>query len=368
MMKQTCKWLLLLLLLAGAGIWAEARKPAEPQVKNVIFMIGDGMGLADITATAIHRGCVPLEIERAHYVGLSRTYSANNRVTDSAAGGTALATGHKTNNGSIGVDPDKQPLQSILEKAKANGLATGIVVSHSVTNATPAAFVAHQPSRKMEEEIAADYLETDIDVFIGGGRMRFNQRRDGRDLTRELQEKGYTVAGSMEEVQAFRSGSLAALLYENTVPTIAEGRGDYLPQSTAKALEILQANSSKGFFIMIEGSQIDKGGHGRDIRTIFNEMLDFDQAVKVAYDYADRHPGTLVVVTADHETGGVTLPSGKPDFTLPDQGVEYSFSTKSHTACYVPVFAYGTGASRFGHVLENTDIPQIMEQLLRFKE
>lgn len=367
-MKQTYKWLLLVLLFAGAGTRVEARKPAEPPVKNVIFLIGDGMGIADVTATAIHQGCVPLEMERAHYVGFSRTYSANNRVTDSAAGGTALATGRKTNNGSIGVDPDRQPVQSILEKAEANGLATGIVVTHSVTNATPAAFVAHQPSRKMEEEIAADYLKTDIDVFIGGGRMRFDQRADGRDLTQELQAKGYTVAGTMEEVQAFRSGKLAALLYENTVPTMADGRGDYLPQATAKALEILEANSPKGFFIMIEGSQIDKGGHGNDIRTILNEMLDFDQAVKVAYDYADRHPGTLVVVTADHETGGVTLPSGKPDFTLPDQGVNYSFSTKSHTACYVPVFAYGAGARHFGRVLENTDIPQIMERLLRLKK
>ena len=367
-MKTICKFLLLVLLASVTGQRTEARKPAEPRVKNVIFMIGDGMGLADITATAINRGCVPLQIERAHYVGLARTYSANNRVTDSAAAGTALATGHKTNNGHIGVDPDKKPLKSILEKEEENGLATGLVATHSVTNATPAAFIAHQPSRKMEEEIAADYLKTDIDLFICGGRKMFTPSQDGRDLTRELQEKGYTIAYTMDEVKAFERGKLGGLLYDTSVPTMAQGRGDYLPQATAKAQEILGRNSPKGFFIMVEGSQIDKGGHGNDIRTIIDETTDFDNAVKVAYDYADRHPGTLVVVTADHETGGVTLPSGKPDFTLPDQGVKYTFSTKSHTATYVPVYASGTGAMHFSRVLENTEIPQIMEQLLRLRK
>lgn len=367
-MKTIGKLLLLILLTSVTSQQTEARKPTVPQVKNIIFLIGDGMGLAAVTATAINQDCVPLQVERAHYIGLARTYSANNRVTDSAAAGTALATGHKTCNGYIGVNPDKQPLKSILEKAEEHGLATGLVATHSVTSATPAAFIAHQPSRKMEEEIAADYLRTDIDLFIGGGRKMFTQREDGRNLTEELQQKDYTMAYTMDEVKAFKNGKLGALLYDTSVPTMAQGRGDFLPQATSKALEILERNSPKGFFIMIEGSQIDKGGHGNNIQTIIDETTDFDNAVKVAYDYADRHPGTLVVVTADHETGGVTLPSGKPDFTLPDQGVKYTFSTKSHTATYVPVYAYGTGAQHFSRILENTDIPQIMERLLRIGE
>ncbi len=347
--------------------YAKKNKNVDPEVKNVIFMIGDGMGLAQVAATTVNQGYKPLNLERAQFIGLAKTYSANNRVTDSAAAGTALATGTKTNNGAIGVDPDKQPVKSILEKAEENGLATGLVATYSVTNATPAAFIAHVESRNMEEQIAEYYLKTDVDVFMGGGKKFFTDRKDGRDLTEELEDKGYTMVYELDDILSFKGDRLGALLSSNAMPKMIEGRGDYLPLATGKALEILQKNSDKGFFIMVEGSQIDSGGHKKDASVVISETVDFDQAVGVAFDFADRNPGTLVVVTADHETGGLSIPSGKPDFSLPDQGVKYEFSTGGHTGIFVPIYAYGAGAENFSRIMENIDIPHLLEQLLKLK-
>jgi alkaline phosphatase len=354
-------------LLSIEPVYAKKNKDAEPKVKNVIFMIGDGMGLAHVAGTIINQGYEPLNLERAQYIGLAKTYSANNRVTDSAAAGTALATGTKTYNGAIGVDANKQPVESILEKAEENGLATGLVATYSVTNATPAAFIAHVESRNMAEKIAEFYLQTEVDVFLGGGSEFFTKRSDGRDLTTELRDKGYTIVDNLDDILAFEGDKLGALLSSNSMPRMIEGRGDYLPQATGKALEILKKNSSKGFFIMVEGSQIDSGGHKKDASIVFTETVDFDKAVGVAFDFADRNPGTLVVVTADHETGGFSIPSGKPDFSLPDQGVNYEFSTGGHTGIFVPIYAYGTGAANFSQVMENIDIPRTMERLLKLK-
>ncbi len=350
-----------------AGAQKKVSQPSQPEVRNIIFMIGDGMGLTQVAATAVNNGNKPLYMERARYVGLVRTYSANNRVTDSAAAGTALATGTKTNNGSIGVDPDGNVLESTLEKAAKAGYATGVVVTYSVTNATPAAFLAHERSRKSEDEIAVDILDSGVDVFVGGGTKFFMDREDGRDLVKDFEKKGYKMSTSLDELFTFNKGRIGMLLAANAMKKTGEGRGDYLPRATAKVLDILRQNSAKGFFVMIEGSQIDGGGHANDARVVFDETNDFDQAVKAAFDFADANPGTLVVVTADHETGGLTIPSGKPDFSLPDQGVQYQFSTKGHTGVYVPLFAYGTGAENFTGVMDNTDVPKKMQRLLNLK-
>ncbi len=351
-------------LLSSADACAKRKEPA---VRNVIFMIGDGMGLGQVAATTINRDYKPLNMERAHYIGLAKTYSANNRVTDSAAAGTALATGTKTYNGAIGVDADKQPVENLVERAEKEGLATGLVVTYSVTHATPAAFVAHVESRKMEERIAEFYLDSGIDVFLGGGKKFFHNRKDGRNLATEMEEKGYTMVYSLDDILAFEGERLGALLSDNAMPRMLDGRGDYLSKATGKALEILDRNSEKGFFMMVEGSQIDGGGHKNDAQMVFSEIEDFDRAVGVAFDFADRNPGTLVIVTADHETGGLTVPSGKPDFSLPDQGVKYHFSTGGHSGVFVPIYAYGTGAENFSRVMENTDIPRLIGELLNLE-
>ncbi len=355
---------LIIVCFACAGAQAQKKAPNREKVRNVIFLIGDGMGLAHVAATTIYNGYEPLNIERAQYVGLQKTYSANNRVTDSAASGTALATGSKTNNGTIGLDAEGNPVESILEKASRNGLSTGLVATYAITHATPASFIGHVKDRGMEEEIAEYFLKTDIDVFFGGGRKYFADRKDKRDLTAELAAKGYTMIYDVADIASTDADKVGGLFARGGMAKMRDGRGDYLPTATAKALDILKRNK-KGFFVMIEGSMIDGGGHDNDIKMVVDETIDFDKAVKVAFDFADRNPGTLVVVTADHETGGLTLPSGKPDFSLPDQGVKYTFSTGGHTGTFIPVYAYGAGAQNFTGIMENTDIPKIMARLLK---
>ncbi len=352
-----------ILLLFGA-LWpafaAHAQQP-KPKVTNVIYMIGDGMGLAHVSAALIDRGYAPLAMERAPFIGLAKTFSASHKVTDSAAAGTALATGHKTANGMIGVDPQDHPLETLLEQARDRGLATGLVVTCYIAQATPAAFMAHRRSRSDLQGIAADLVASGTDVFIGGGMLHFTQREDGRDLVAELEQKGYAIARDMDQVMAFRGRKLAGILAPGDLPSMADGRGDYLPRATGKALELLSAASPQGFFIMVEGSQIDHQSHANDAGGTIAEVLDFDEAVGVAFDFADTHPGTLVIVTADHETGGLTVPGAKND-----KGAEYKFSTGGHTGILVPVFAYGTGAQHFTGVFDNTDLPRIIRQLLGF--
>lgn len=331
-----------------------------PEVKNVILMIGDGMGVSQVySGITANNG---LNLEKAKYVGFSKTYSANRYVTDSAAGGTALATGVKTNNGAIGVDADEKAVKSILEHAADNGLATGIVASCAITHATPASFVAHQPSRNMQEEIAADLVNSNITLFIGGGRDFFNKRKDKRNLLEELKQKDFQIALDMEEVNNVNEGKLAGLVSEGHQPGYKE-RGDFLPESTKKALELL-GNHPEGFFLMVEASQIDWAGHANDTEFVVNEMVDFDHAIKIAFDYADSNPGTLVIVTADHETGGMSLIGG--DMAKGD--VKAEWGTTGHTSVMVPVFAYGTAAEEFAGIYENTDIFKKIMKLYSFEK
>ncbi|MDP2089600.1 MAG: alkaline phosphatase [Flavobacteriaceae bacterium] len=324
---------------------------------NVIFMIGDGMGVAQIYAgMTANKG--HLFLNNFKHIGFSLTYSSEDYITDSAAGGTAMACGVKTYNAAIGVDNDKKPVKTILEKAVEKKMGTGLVSTSAITHATPAAFIAHQPHRNMYEDIAADFLETDIDVFIGGGYDHFTKRKDGRNLVSELEKKGYIVLQDMHSIEHFNSGKLAGL----TAPEHNERvsvRKDMLQTSTQTALNLL-SQKKKGFFLMVEGSQIDWGGHANDITYIVEEMLDFDKAIGVVLEFAANNKNTLVIVTADHETGGLTLNKGN----MADGSMIAEFTTGSHTGVMVPVFAFGPGANQFTGVMENTDIPKKIEKLL----
>jgi alkaline phosphatase len=334
---------------------------AQKYPKNVIFLIGDGMGLSQIYAAMVANGN-KLELERCTNSGFSKTYSASNFTTDSGAGGTALACGVKTRNGMIGMDPDSVAVQSILELAKKNNLSTGIVVACSVTHATPASFIAHQPNRDMYDEIAADYLKSDIDVFIGGGRKYFEDRTDGRDLTQELQAKNYKVAYNLNEVKAIKEGKLAGLLYEDQNPAMPE-RGSMLPDATMAAIDIL-SNNKRGFFMLIEGSQIDWAAHDNNSQQIIKEMLDFDQTIGHVLDFAKKDRNTLVIITADHETGGMTILDGQ----FGSDNLKAVFSTKNHSGVPVPVFAYGPGAEKFNGFNENTSFKGKLANLLKLKK
>ena len=361
-----------LILLGGLGYHFlscdQAYEPKEEKVKNIIFMIGDGMGVAQVSATQIAQDYEPMEMERATYVGLQKTYSANSRVTDSAAAGTALSTGYKTNNGMVGMSPDSLPQTTILEHFEQAGLPTGIVVTYPVTNATPATFVSHVPNRHWEDEIAEYYIKNEVDVIFGGGSQRFDKRADGVNLFDALKEKNYTVAYDLSEIEDVKSGNVIMLPTEGSMSSRLDGRDEYLPEATAKALEILTNNAAgEGFFLMVESSMIDGYGHQNNVEGIIKETKDFDNAVKVAFDYADTHPGTLVVVTADHATGGLTIVNGNRRFDLHDHQVDYAFTTGGHTGEMVPIFAYGAGAENFTGVLENTELPQIMRRLMDFE-
>jgi alkaline phosphatase len=326
--------------------------------ESIILMIGDGMGLAQIYAgLTVNHG--QLNLLRFKCIGFSKTYSASDYVTDSGAGATALATGNKTYNGAVGVDKDTVPVRSILEYAETEGMSTGLVSTSAITHATPASFIAHNKNRNDYEGIAADFLKTDIDVFIGGGRDNFAARLDSQNLLTVLKNKGYQVIFALDSIKSVKQGKLAGLTAPLHNPPKAAGRGDMLRAATQTSLNIL-SNNKEGFFLMVEGSQIDWASHSNISTNVAEEVIDFDQAVGVALDFAQKHPKTLVIVTADHETGGLVILDG--DYTAGT--IITNFATTDHTGVMVPVFACGPGAEFFQGIQENIDIFSKMMQLL----
>ena len=359
---------LLISLFGLALVSCTGRGQEEPlKVKNVIFMIGDGMGMPHITALSIDQNYEPLQMERASYIGIQKTYSANNRITDSSAAGTALATGEKTNNGIIGISPDGRELESVLKVAQRDGKATGIVVTYTPTDATPAAFVAHTSDRRSYFDTALQYVSGGVDVIAGTSPGYFNDRPDGRDLIAEMLESGYTFAPDKRSFLNAESTPVLALLPYEDIPYVALDslgtRGDYLTEATLKAISLLEDVNENGFFLMVESSFIDWAAHDNTIEGIVAEMRDFDRAVGAVFDYADAHPGTLVIVTGDHETGGLTIVSPSDDYMSGDAGLDYRFSTDMHAGSFLPVFAYGTGAENFIGTYENADVARKIKAL-----
>ena len=337
--------------------FTEKHKSQKP--KNIILMIGDGMGTSQVYAgLTANKG--NLYLKNFQKIGFSTTHSSDNYITDSAAGGTALSTGVKTYNGAIGVNADTTAIKTILEMAEEKGLATGLVSTSAITHATPASFIAHQPSRNMYEEIAADFLKTDIDVFIGGGYEHFAERKDGRNLIHELIRKDYQVLQDLDAISKVRSGKLAGLTAAKHNGRVHE-RGDLLPVATETAITILKQNKD-GFFLMVEASQIDWAGHqGNTIYTI-EEMLDFDKSIGKALEFAAKDKETLIVVTSDHETGGMGLNGGD----LKTGMVKGEYTTGGHTGVMVPIFAFGPGAENFTGIMDNTDIAKKIIELYGF--
>lgn len=330
-------------LNTSGGKKAQNKKPV-----NIIILIGDGMGPAELSAgIAVSENT--FFIERFPYAGFCKTSSSDNYVTDSGAAGTAIACGIKTRKRMIGLGPDSSVVASIMEVAHRNGLSTGIVSTSSITDATPASFAAHNSNRDNYEEIASDFMNGAIDVFIGGGLDYFNRRKDNIDLTANLKENGYDVVYSIEDLMKSKSLKIAGLLARQHMEKANQGRIGKLESMTQKAIEVLSKNK-KGFILMVEGSQIDKAGHAHDIEWLTSEVIDFDRSVGVAYEFAQKNSNTLVVVTADHETGGLTLPGGN----LEERTIRHNFGSKDHTAVMVPAFSYGPGAERFSGIHENT--------------
>lgn len=328
--------------------------------KNVILMIGDGMGLAQVTA-ALYSNNNRLNLEKFPVVGFHKSYSASDLITDSAAGATAFACGVKTYNNAIGLGPDTLPCTTILEEASFYGLGTGVVVTSTITHATPAAFMAHEPLRVFYENIAADIVESNVDLFIGGGRSYFYRRKmDKRNLLKELTAKGYQVLDEMPYPRSTFEPhqKLAIFTAEDQPPYVSQGR-DYLPFGSIFAAEFLSQKSPKGFFLMIEGSQIDWAAHSNISQDLIKEVLDFDRTIGHILDFARRRGDTLVIVTADHETGGCSINQGSKINNL-----KLAFTTNGHTATLVPVYAFGPGAEAFSGIYENTAIHTKMKEAL----
>lgn len=317
--------------------------------KNIILLIGDGMGLSQVSAAIYYKDGKP-NFERFSTIGLSKTSSASELVTDSAAGATVFSTGVKTYNGAIGVDKDTIAVPTIVEQLSKRGFATGIVATSSIQHATPASFYAHVKSRRMYEEITEFAPNSGVNFFAGGGLKYFNNRKDGKDLLATMRAKGYEVITDQLPTTPSEKNELI-LLAENSMPKMSEGRGDFLPNATKLALEKLSKNE-KGFFLMVEGSQIDWGGHDNDADYLIEELLDFDKTIGVALDFAKQNGETLIIVTADHETGGFTLSSDGKDYNK----IKPTFSTTGHSGTMVPVFAEGPGASNFNGIFESIDI------------
>lgn len=286
-------------------------------VKNVIYFIGDGMGFNHVYLASLLEG-KPLNMMKAQHVGIVKTFSANTWVTDSAAAGTALATGFKTNNGMIGMLPNGERVPSIAEVLKSYGVKVGIVVTCRITHATPAAFYGHVPDRDMENELAEQLIESDFDVIMGGGLRHFlpasmkgSRRKDEKDLIALAKERGYTVITKKGELAQIQSGKVLALFALSHLAPASERTGEQpmLYEMVEKALELL-SKDGEPFFLMVEGSQIDWEAHGNDPYGVWKEVVEFDKAIAVALDFARKNPDTLVVVTADHETGGLSTSTG----------------------------------------------------------
>ncbi len=343
----------------------------DTRVKNIIFCIGDGMGLGQISLVRM-KAVGPdgtLYMERMPVSGFVRTHSADALVTDSAAAGTALASGVKTNNGMIGIMPDGTRYQTILEVAKARGMATGVVVTSRITDATPAAFASHVTSRKMQDKIAEQLIANKVNILFGGGKEYFLPRSDGRskrndqkNLIEQAKEAGYIYVRNAEELKTANNPYILGLFQLGALTTVEPEPS--LAELTTKAVDILdRAGKSYGFFLMIEGSQIDRACHDNDAGGVIRQTLLFDQAVKTAIDFAQKDKQTLVVVTADHETGGLIIKGGN----LKGNDLNLNWSTGGHVAMPVPIYAFGPKAEVFTGTYDNSEVPKKFARLLGIK-
>ena len=322
--------------------------------KNVFFFIGDGMGFEQVKAAGMYANgeAGTLPFEAFPYQAEMTTYSADDPVTDSAASGTALATGSKVNNGviSMAYPGDGSELYTLLEYFKDRGKSTGLVTTTYMTHATPAAFGAHEPNRSNYTEIATDYLnQTRPNVLYGGGTNGMSPA--------SAASAGYTVVTDRAGMQALDTETVTMVSGQfgsTHLPYEYDGDWTSLPhlsEMTTSALAILD-NDPDGFFLMVEGGKIDHAGHNNWIERNVCETVEFSNAVQIAINWAQGRPDTLIIVTADHETGGLTVLQNNGQGNFPT----VSWSTTSHTGANVPVYAWGVNAQLVSGVMDNTDL------------
>ena len=333
--------------------------PKGKKVKNIIFMIGDGMGLEQLSTAWIVNNRHLNITDNFPYVGLQWTYSASKLVTDSAAAGTALFTGSKTNNGMLAMSPDGQPLETLPEYARSKGWKTGMSVVCRICDATPAAYAAHHANRDSLYSITSQMVDCGLDFISGGGLKWWENRPDGRDLTAEVEAKGYTFVRDLESLKAVEEGPVIALTAYTELPPALD-RGTEHQEAVLKALELLDDNK-KGFFLMVEGSCIDDWCHANKVGFAVEEILDFDRTVGAVLEWAAKDGETLVIVTADHSTGAMTLLGGNVE----GQSVAVNYANTGHNGVALPVYAWGPGAEKFVGIYENTELSQMIKEIIK---
>lgn len=334
---------------------APERVEDQNKIKNVIYLIGDGMGFNHLEKTKNERG-VSLTMDSFEFQGSSRTRSLSSSVTDSAAGGTALATGVRTGNGMIGVYYEDKNAnisypKNITELCAERGMMTGVITTDSTAGATPAAFSAHTSSRSNTEEIAEDQLESDIDLIWG--------KTDGVTTESSAESHGYEYIATYDEMTALNEGSKSFGQFTNSLwkTTQSDSKTPNLEQMAVKAVDLLD-DTDEGFFLMIEGAHIDKHSHDNYSDNMTEALVEFDRTVNAMLKYAKEDGETLVVVTADHETGAITLENGS-----------YIYTSEDHSAADVPVFLEGSdGIISDGEKLNNYDIPVRIAHALGFEK
>jgi alkaline phosphatase len=326
-------------------------------VRNVILLIGDGMGVGQLTAAEVMNGDDDLVIRSLPYKSLVTTHSLSGYVTDSAASATALATSYKTSNGAISTLPNGTVLTTVVEIAEAQGMSTGVVTTTRVTHATPACFMAHVNNRGSEYAIAQQVLDSGVDVILGGGGIYFSSL--------DPSASGYSVVDTTDEFMGFGSGKVLGLFNGNADYMSYNDERDpelepSIAEMTRKSIELL-SDDSDDFFLMVEGGRIDHASHDNDFDNTMSETFAFDDAVLEALEYASTRNDTLVIVTADHETGGLLIVGGYPSSGAP----QVKWIGDDHTGSIVPVYAYGPMAEQVITFKDNTDIGTFLISLVQ---
>ena len=328
----------------------------EPKLPNIIMMIGDGMGLSQISS-GMYSNNNYTSLERSHHIGLIKTHSLDDLVTDSAASGTAMSSGVKTYNRVVGLDKNFSPVNSILEISRDKGYMTAIIATSTIVHATPASYYSKVKSRYDYEEIASQLSKSNINFFVGGGEKYFNDRRDKRNLMNEMDD--YLFANSLENFIKINSNKIGFLTDYDAPIGKHEGRKPSLEDIVQATVQKL-SSFNKPFFLLVEGSQIDWGGHDNDSEHMISEMLEFDRTVGKVFNFADKDKNTIVVITADHETGGLSIIDGN----LEDSKVVNKYVSDSHTATMVPIFSFGPYSSLFKGIYDNTEIFDKLEAII----
>ena len=315
------------------------------------------MGLSQISS-GMYSNNNYTSFERSQHVGLIKTHSFDNLVTDSAAAGTAMSSGVKTYNRVVGMDENFNPVKSILEICRDRGYMTAIIATSTIVHATPASYYSKVKSRYEYEEIASQLSKSNINFFVGGGEKFFNDRRDKRNLMNEMND--YVFANSIESFKKINSNKIGFLTSYDSPMGKHEGRKPSLEDIVQVTIQKLKS-FNKPFFLLVEGSQIDWGGHDNDSEHMISEMLEFDRTVEKVFDFVNIDKNTTVIITADHETGGVAIIDGN----IEDSKVVNKYISEDHTATMVPIFSFGPYSSLFSGVYDNTEIFDKLEAIIK---